>query len=51
MEKLGLVVQYIINFKWRKNVEEYTGEDPLKCAKCAGEMLFYKIFIVTNTVR
>jgi len=44
MEKLGLVVKYIIKpFSWRKNIEEYTGKDPLKCEKCGGEMLLYKI--------
>jgi len=45
MEKLGLVVQYIIKpFTWRKNVAKHTGKDPLQCEKCAGEMLLYKIF-------
>jgi len=45
MDKLGLVVQYIIKpFTWRENVAEHTGKDPLKCEKCAGEMLLYKTF-------
>lgn len=44
MEKLGLVVNYIIKpFAWRKNVEEHTGRDPLKCKDCNGEMLLYKV--------
>ena len=44
MEKLGLLVKYIIKpFSWRKNVKEYTGKDPLKCEKCKGEMLLYKV--------
>ncbi|MDQ2086460.1 transposase [Herbivorax sp. ANBcel31] len=43
MEKLCLVVNYIIKpFKWRKNVEEHTGRDPLKCKDCNGEMLLYR---------
>ena len=43
-KKLGLVVNYIVKqFSWRKNKEEYTGKDPLKCDKCGGEMLLYKI--------
>ena len=44
MEKLGLIVKYIIKpFSWRKNVEEYTGKDPLRCEKCGGEMHLYKV--------
>ena len=44
MEKLGLLVKYVIKpFSWRKNVKEYTGKDPLKCEKCGGEMLLYKV--------
>ena len=44
MEKLGLLVKYIIkSFSWRRNVKEYTGKDPLKCDKCKGEMLLYKV--------
>ena len=44
MEKLGLLVKYIIKpFSWRKNVKEYTGNDPLKCKDCGGEMLLYKV--------
>jgi hypothetical protein len=44
MEKLGLVVKAIIRpFSWRKNVKEYTGNDPLKCRDCGGEMLLYKV--------
>lgn len=44
MEKLGLLVKYIIKpFSWRKNVKEHTGKDPLKCEKCEGEMLLYKV--------
>jgi len=45
MQKLGLVVQYIIKpFNWRKNVEDHTGNDPLQCRKCKGEMHLYKVF-------
>ncbi len=44
MEKLGLVVNYVINkFSWRKNVKEFTGKDPLRCQKCDGEMLMYMV--------
>ncbi len=44
MEKLGLVVNYVVNkFSWRKNVKEFTGKDPLRCQKCDGEMLMYKV--------
>jgi hypothetical protein len=44
MEQLGLLVKYVIKkFSWRKNVEIYTGKDPLKCEKCNGEMLLYKV--------
>lgn len=44
MEKLGLLVKYVIKpFSWRKNVKEYTGNDPLKCKDCGGEMLLYKV--------
>ena len=44
MEKLGLVVKYVVNkFSWRKNVKEFMGKDPLRCQKCDGEMLVYKV--------
>jgi len=44
MEKIGLVVKYIIKpFSWRKNVKEHTGNDPLRCTDCSGEMLLYKV--------
>jgi hypothetical protein len=44
MEKLGLVVKAIIKpFSWRQNIKEYTGNDPLKCKDCKGEMLLYKV--------
>jgi len=44
MEKLGLVVKSIIRpFLWRENIKEYTGNDPLKCRDCGGEMLLYKV--------
>lgn len=44
MEKLGLLVKYIIKpFSWRKNIIAYTGKDPLKCEKCNGEMLLFKV--------
>lgn len=44
MEKLGLLVKYVIKpFSWRENVKEHTGNDPLKCKDCGGEMLLYKV--------
>ena len=45
MSKLGLIVQYIIKpFTWRQNVTAHTGQDPLKCDKCTGELHLYKIY-------
>lgn len=44
MEKLGKLVKHIIkSFSWRKNVQKYEGEDPLKCSRCGGQMKLYKI--------
>ena len=44
IEKLGLLVKYVIKPSlWRENVREFTGKDLLKCDKCEGEMLLYKV--------
>ena len=33
----------IKTFSRRKYVKEHMGKDPLKCEKCEGEMLLYKV--------
>jgi hypothetical protein len=44
MGKLGKVIKVLIRpFNWRKNIEKYTGKDPLKCKSCGGALYLYKV--------